>query len=268
MPGIERTFQPRFAIIIPACNEEECIGRVLDELSGTIDSERFVFVVGVNGSSDRTVEVARGRGALVVETRERGYGYGCQSAIDLVAATLPSVRAYIFFAGDGASDPRDVRKLVAAYEQGYAFVLGARTGQLSNWRVMRFSHVIANFALALWCGVLAGRFFKDLAPLRLIDRELFEAIAPREKTFGWTIEPQIGAARLGAAMCEVAASERPRLAGAQKVSGVTWWQTFSIGCRILAAGFRARGRFRRGTRVERGRARSEREFVADPQSGS
>jgi glycosyltransferase involved in cell wall biosynthesis len=265
VPSSERIFQPRFAIIIPACNEEECIGRVLDELASTIDPEKFVLAVGVNDSSDRTVAVARGRGALVAETEERGYGYGCQSAIDLVTATWPSVRAYIFFAGDGASDPRDVRKLVAAYEQGYALVLGARTGQLTNWRVMRFSHVIANFALALWCGLLAGRWFKDLAPLRLIDRELFEAIAPREKTFGWTIEPQVAAARLGAAICEVPASERPRLAGAQKVSGVTWWRTFSIGCRILRAGLRARVRFRGRPSVEPGR--SEREFVADPQSG-
>jgi glycosyltransferase involved in cell wall biosynthesis len=256
----------KFALIIPACDEEECIGRVLDELSGAIDPEKFMIVVGVNGSSDRTAEVARGRGALVAETRERGYGHGCQSAIDLVSARLPSLRAYIFFAGDGASDPRDVHRLVAAYEQGYAFVLGARTGQLSNWRVMRFSHVIANFALALWCGLLAGRWFKDLAPLRLIDRELFEAIAPREKTFGWTIEPQVGAARLGAAICEVPASERPRLAGAQKVSGVTWRRTFSIGCRILVAGFRARSRFERRTSVEFGR--SAKEFVAHPQRGS
>ena len=238
---------------------------MLDELASTLGSEEFVFVVGVNGSSDRTREVARGRGAAVAETKERGYGHGCQSAIDLVVATLPSVCAYIFFAGDGASDPRDVRKLVAAYEQGYAFVLGARTGQVSNWRVMRLSHVIANFTLALWCGLLAGRWFKDLAPLRLIDRDLFEAIAPREKTFGWTIEPQVAAVRLGAAICEVPASERPRLAGAQKVSGVTWWRTFSIGCRILAAGLRARVRFRGGASVEPGR--SEREVVAGPRSG-
>jgi glycosyltransferase involved in cell wall biosynthesis len=265
VPSTERTFQPRFAIIIPACDEEECIGRVLDELASTIDPEKFVLVVGVNGSSDRTVEVARERGALVAETKERGYGYGCQSAIDLVVATWPSVRAYIFFAGDGASDPRDVRKLIAAYEQGYALVLGARTGQLSNWRVMRFSHVVANFTLALWCGLLAGRWFKDLAPLRLIDRDLFESIAPREMTFGWTIEPQVAAVRLGAAICEVPAKERPRLAGAQKVSGVTWWRTFSIGCRILAAGLRARVRFRGSARVEL--RRSEREFVARPQSG-
>jgi glycosyltransferase involved in cell wall biosynthesis len=262
----EQTFRPQFAIIIPACDEEECIGRVVDELSAAIDPERFVIVVGVNGSSDRTAEVARGRGVLVAETGERGYGYGCQSAIDLVAATVPSLRAYIFVAGDGASDPQDVRKIVAAYEQGYAFVLGARTGTLSNWRIMKLSHVIANFALALWCGLLAGRWFKDLAPLRLIDRELFEAIAPREKTFGWTIEPQVAAARLGATICEVSARERPRLAGKQKVSGVTWRRTFAIGCRILAAGWRARARFQQRTNVEF--VRSEKEFIAHPQGGS
>src|SRR5436190_5115494 len=172
----------------------------------------------------------------------------------------------MFMAGDGATDPRDIGRLVAAYEQGYAFVLGARTGQLSNWPIMRFSHVIANFALAIWCGMLAGRWYKDLAPLRLIDRELFEAIAPHEKTFGWTIEPQIVAARLGAAICEVPACERSRLAGAQKVSGVTRRRSFLIGCRILAAGFRARSRFQRRLNVEWGRA--EKEFVAHPQGES
>src|SRR5205807_5554547 len=144
----------------------------------------------------RTAEIARARGVWVAETPRRGYGHGCQNAIDLAATAAPAVRAYIFFAGDGASDPHDVRKLVDAYEEGYTFVLGARTGQLRNWRTMHLSHVIANFAVALRCGVLAGRWFKDLAPLRLIDRRLFETIAPREMTFGWTIEPQIAAAEL------------------------------------------------------------------------
>jgi hypothetical protein len=179
---------------------------------------------------------------------------------------MPSVRAYIFFAGDGASDPRDVGELVAAFDRGYSFVLGARTGQVNNWPVMTFSHVIANFVLALWCTVLTRRWFKDLAPLRLIERELFEAIAPQEKTFGWTIEAQVAAARLGAAICEVAASERPRLAGKQKVSGVTWRRTFVIGCRILVAGFRTRLRFWGKTQVEPGR--SEKQFIAQPQGGS
>jgi glycosyltransferase involved in cell wall biosynthesis len=243
-------FEGQIAIIIPACDEEACLGPVLDELLAQIDREKFVVAVGVNGSRDRTAEIARGRGVWVAETSKRGYGYGCQSAIDFLATVGPRVRAYIFFAGDGASDPRDLRRLVDAYEQGYSFVLGVRTGQLRNWRTMHFSHVVANFAVALWCGVLAGRWFKDLAPLRLIDRALFEAIAPREMTFGWTIEPQIAAARLGATICEVPASERPRLAGTQKVSGVTWRRTFAIGCRILAAGWRGWLRFRRARALQ------------------
>jgi hypothetical protein len=108
---------------------------------------------------------------------------------------------------------------------------------------MTFPHVLANFALGSWCGLLTGRWFRDLAPLRLIERGLFEAIAPQEMTFGWTIEAQIGAALRGAKIVEVSARERRRIAGEQKVSGVTWRRTVSIGCRILSAGWRARRRF-------------------------
>jgi glycosyltransferase involved in cell wall biosynthesis len=249
-PTPKPSCQGQIAIVIPACNEEPCLGFVLDELLGVIDPEKFVVAIGVNASSDRTAEIARARGVSVAETSKRGYGHGCQSAIDLLTAIAPQVRAYIFFAGDGASDPGDLARLVEAYEQGHTFVLGARTGVFPNWRTMHLSHVVANFAVALWCGLLAGRWFKDLAPLRLIDRRLFEAIAPREMTFGWTIEPQIAAARLGASICEVPANERPRLAGMQKVSGVTWRRTFAIGCRILAAGWRARLRFRGAPGIE------------------
>jgi glycosyltransferase involved in cell wall biosynthesis len=254
-----------FAVIIPACNEEACIGLVLDELLAVLEPEQFLVAVGVNGSSDRTSLVARGRRVLVAETAARGYGHGCQAAIDLVRTVAPQVRAYIFFAGDGASDPRDVRTLVNAYAQGFTFVLGARTARVANWKTMRISHVVANFAVALWCGILAGRWFKDLAPLRLIDRRLFERIAPREMTYGWTIEPQIAAARLGATICEVEASERPRLAGEQKVSGVTWRQTFVIGCRILAAGWRARRRFAQAPSA--GLTLPDKTLVAQPQRG-
>ncbi len=253
---------PPFAVIIPVCDEEACLGPVLDELSTVLDPEKFVVAVGVNDSTDRTAEIARARGALVAETSRRGYGHGCTVAIDLVTRLVPDVRGYIFMAGDGASDPRDIVRLVGAYEQGYRFVLGARTSEPGNWRTMHVSHVIANFVVALWSGLLAGRWFTDLAPLRLIDRQLFEAIAPREMTFGWTIESQIAAARLGASICEVHASERPRLAGEQKVSGVTWGRTFNVGCQILAAGLRTRLRFRRARPNESHAAKT---LVAQPQ---
>lgn len=230
----------RLAVIIPACNEEACLAPVLEELLATIDREQFVVAVGVNNSTDRTAEIARGYPVVVAETAARGYGHGCQAAIDAVTAAFPEVTAYVFMAADGASDPADVRNLVAAHEQGYGLVLGTRTTQRRNWRAMTFPHVVANFLLGFWCRILTGRRFTDLAPLRLIERRLFEALALQEMTFGWTIEAQIRAAMLRATIYEVPAHERERLAGEQKVSGVTWRRSFTIGCRILGAGWRTR----------------------------
>lgn len=256
----------RIAIIIPACNEEVCIGPVLEELLAVIDPEKFVVAVGVNNSTDRTAEIAREYPVCVTETAARGYGYGCQEAIDAVTCIEPAVSAYVFFAGDGASDPHDLGRIAAAYEQGYGMVLGARTTRRSNWRAMSFPHVLANVSLGGWCGVLTGHWFWDLGPLRLIERSLFEALALREMTFGWTIEAQVGAAMRRANICEVPAHERARLGGEQKVSGVTWRRTFVIGCRILAAGWRARRRFRRSEQM--GSPDRPAELIAQSQPGA
>jgi len=235
---------PEFAIIIPACNEAACIGAVLDEMLSLLDPEKFVVAVGVNGSLDQTAERARRRAVLVAETERRGYGHGCRAAIELANHLFPSIRAYLFSAGDGATEPRDFFALTRAFEQGYEFVLGSRTRRLGNCWTMTLRHMFANAGLGFWAGCLGGRFFSDLGPLRLISRPLFEKIAPCEMTFGWTIEAQIAAAKLGATICEVPVRERRRLAGEQKVSGVTWRRTFMIGCEILVAGWRTARSFR------------------------
>ena len=236
---------PRIGIVIPACDEEPCIGAVLEELLGAIDRDKYAVAVGVNGSSDRTAEIARGFPVLVAETPVRGYGHGCLAAIAALRRELPSIDAYIFFAADGASDPRDIELLAAAYDRGSDFVLGARTGLRSNWSAMTLPHVFANVALGLWCALLSGRWFADLGPLRLVERRLFDAMNLRELTCGWTIEGQIAAARLGARISRVAVRERVRIAGQQKVSGVSWRRTFAIGCRILTAGWRTERRLGR-----------------------
>lgn len=249
----------RIAIIIPACNEEPCIARVLEELLALVDPDRYVVAVGVNNSSDRTAEIARRYPVIVAETRARGYGSGSQAAIEALKLASPNIAAYLFFAGDGASDPRDVPALATAYDQGYAMVLGARTTCPRNWRVMGLSHVIANLSLGAWAGLLGRRWFRDLGPLRLIDRALFETINPREMTFGWTIEAQVAAAMLDAEILEICVLERQRIAGEQKVSGVTAGRTFSIGCRILAAGWRTHERIKRENKQRVGGAPKQRE---------
>ena len=237
----------RIALILPACHEEETIGPVLDELRDKLDQRwEWIVAVGVNGSpsgTDRTAALARRHPLrpVVAETPARGYGFGCQVVIDRLEETGVVVEAFIFFAADGANDPSDLPRLLAAYERGSDFVLGGRTGfrQHGNVAVMGGFHLLANRVLGAWCGLLTRRWFHDIGPLRLIERGLFHRLCLREWTFGWTIEAQVVAAQLGAAMTEVPVSERPRLAGEQKVSKVNWRRTLSIGWQIVRAGWRA-----------------------------
>ena len=235
----------RYALILPACHEEQTIGPVLDELLATLRPlENWIVAVGVNGSApgaDATAALARAHPLqpVVAETPARGYGHGCQAAIDRVETLGLAPAAYVFFAADGANDPRDLAKLVAAHRAGFDFVLGCRTAPWwMNQRVMGWSHLLANRLLGAWCGSLAGRWFHDIGPLRLIERRLFHRLALREWTYGWTIEAQISAAFHGAAMVEVPVRERPRLAGEQKVSKVSWRRTLFIGYQIVRAGWR------------------------------
>ena len=231
---------PRYAVVIPACNEEACIGEILRELRETLDPQRFHISVGVNGSSDHTLRLAQHAGAVTAEADERGYGYGCQAAIHALTQTGVLADAYIFVAADGANDPQDIIKLTQAYEAGYSLVLGCRTTMAENRRVMGRSHVFANRLLGFWCACLTGRYFADIGPLRLIDRRLFESMHLQEWTYGWTIEAQIRAVVLRARILEVQVRERVRIAGEQKVSRVSWQHSLRIGLAILAAGWRSR----------------------------
>ena len=238
------------ALILPACHEEETIIPVLDELLRVLDpGDGWIVAVGVNGSPaglDNTAELARRHplAPIVAETVPRGYGHGCQAAIDQVEAHGLSPSAYVFFAADGANDPRDLADLLDAHRAGFDFVVGCRTApwRRENIAAMGWSHVLANRLLGAWGGLLTGRWFRDIGPLRLIERGLFHRLHLREWTFGWTIEAQVTAARLGASMVEIPVRERPRLAGEQKVSKVNWRRTLFIGGQIARAGWRTRRR--------------------------
>lgn len=235
---------PTCAIIVPACNEAAALPCMAAELHEVLPRfawrARFLVATGVNGSSDGTADVARAAGWIVGETTEFGYGHGCMAAIRALAAAGHVPDAYVFMAADGANDPRDLPRLLDAWEQGHRLVLGCRTENLRNVHsAMSATHWLANRVLGAWCGMLTGRWFRDLGPFRLIEREFFERLALRERTYGWTIEPQILAARLGERCPEVPVAERPRVAGEQKVSGVSLERTLRIGAHIFAAGWRA-----------------------------
>ncbi len=230
----------RYALIIPACNEEESLPLVLEELRAVLPEGCYEVFVGVNGSSDGTARVAEQHGAKSRQISARGYGFGCLAAVALAEESGSLFAGYLFLAADGANDPRDIAALVAAHQAGAGLVLGSRTLDPLNRRFLPLHYRWANRFFGLFCGLLTGRFFSDLGPLRLIDRSVFRALALREGTYGWTIEAQVRAALLGVKIKEVSVKERGRVAGEQKVSHVSWRRTWNVGVQILAAGVRAR----------------------------
>ncbi len=235
---------PVIAIILPARDEEAALAPVLAELLPHAARHDAVIAVGLNDCSDRSRAVAEQHGALVGETGIRGYGHGCLAGIAAVHSAGLRPAAYVFMAADGAHDPAELPRLLAPWRAGAGLVLGQRTGIPQNWTKLGFARAFSNVLLGAWAGLLCARWYSDLGPYRLIARELFETMAPAETTWGWTIEPQILAARLGARIAQVRVTERPRIAGEQKVSGVSFGHSLSVGLAIARAGLRCRFRAR------------------------
>ncbi len=64
---VQETDTPIASVVIPAHNEAAVLGRLLDALPVTIGNRPLQVIVACNGCTDGTAEVARARGATVVE---------------------------------------------------------------------------------------------------------------------------------------------------------------------------------------------------------
>jgi glycosyltransferase involved in cell wall biosynthesis len=202
------------AAIIPVWNEEAGIGGVLDDLPPGV-----IPVVVDNGSTDRTVEIARSKGATVVHEKERGYGAVCMGGIRALPEVAPRAEYVVFIDGDHADHPEELPAMLEAIVKGEAdMVLGSRvTGQREPGALPLQSR------FAIWYArKLLWRLFRirctDIGPFRVMPLWVLRRLEMSNKTWGWTVEMQAKAARLNLRMKEVPARYRKR-PGASKISG-------------------------------------------------
>jgi glycosyltransferase involved in cell wall biosynthesis len=230
----------RVDAVIPALDEEASIGAVLDAIPRP--PVRRV-VVADNGSTDRTAEIARARGALVVSEPRRGYGAACLRALASLRAEPPD--AVLFLDADLSADPTEATALLEPIAAGRAdLVIGSRAlGRAERGALtpaQRFGNWLATRLLLL----LYGARYTDLGPFRAIRWEALEALGMRDRDFGWTVEMQVKAARLKLRHEEVPVRYRKRV-GKSKISG-TVSGTVRAGIKIL--GTIARDRLLHGRR--------------------
>jgi glycosyltransferase involved in cell wall biosynthesis len=201
-------------LVIPAWNEADAIGAVLDEVpAGAVDE----VVVVVPEENDPTALVATAHGARVLVQRSAGYGAACwtgaQHAFDVGADIVA------FMDGDYADPPGALPRILAPIHAGQAeLVLGCRD-------LRRFPDALpphARLGNTLVCSllrVLLQTRFRDLPSFKAIRADTLQQLGMREMTYGWTVEMLVKAARQRLRIEQVEVEYRPRRGGQSKVTG-------------------------------------------------
>ena len=216
---------PGISVIIPAFNEEESIGYVLDDLPQEKLSE---IIVVNNACTDNTADVAKSHGARVIEETRRGYGSACLKGI----SELNDPNIVVFIDSDYSDYPEELEKLVEPIKAGQAdFVIGSRMILPDSRAVLlpqaRYGNQLATFLIRLFY----GHRFTDLGPFRAIRYNSLKEIGMIDTNFGWTVEMQVKAVKHGLRIVEIPVRYRKRI-GASKITG-TVSGTFKAGMKIL-----------------------------------
>lgn len=219
--------------VIPALDEERAIGAVVRNAPSFLAE----IIVVDNGSRDATAAIAASAGARVVAEPRRGYGRACKTGVTAAAA----FDIILFMDADGADDPADAAAIVAPVAEGRAdLVIGSRMiGRADNGALtlpQRWGNALACALISLFWGVRCT----DLGPFRAISASALQRLAMDDDAFGWTVEMQARAAKLGLRIVETPVRYRRRV-GVSKISG-TLTGVIRAGSTILYVVFRERFR--------------------------
>jgi cellulose synthase/poly-beta-1,6-N-acetylglucosamine synthase-like glycosyltransferase len=158
----------RFAVLVPAHNEEPVIGRLLASLARVCyPTELLDIWVVADNCTDATAAIARARGAIVRErhdTARRGKGHALQWLLDVMAREGRRYDAYIVLDADSEVSPDFVSAMDARLAagslvlQGYYTVMPVHGTPAERLReaalaLVHFVRPAAKLALGLSCGL-------------------------------------------------------------------------------------------------------------------
>ncbi len=211
-------------VIIPALNEEDCIGRLVSAIPRPLVGE--VIVVD-NDSTDRTAEVARAVGANVITQTLRGYGNACLAG----TRAAHGADVLVFMDGDLSDDPAELPNVVAPILNNQAdLVLGTRTDMEKG--ALTVQQIVGNHVALSLIALLLRKRLHDLPSFKAVRRETLTQLDLQERSYGWTTELLVKAVKSRARIVEVPTRYRKRGGGTSKVAG-TLRGTVGAGYSIL-----------------------------------
>ena len=229
------------SVVIPALNEADCIGWVLERIPGWVSE-----VVLVDGrSTDSTEVVARGLVTDLVVVHQPVLGKGAALRAGFAAA---SGEIIVMLDADGSTSPAELGRFVQALHGGAGFVKGSRhlpEGGSVDWTLLRRT---GNWALVRLTNLVHGCDFTDLCyGYCAFWRRDLPALQLTADGFEVETALVLGAVKAGLKIREVPSVELSRLAGVSNLNA------FRDGRRVLRTifeqrpGRRARARARAAT---------------------
>ncbi|WP_026996657.1 glycosyltransferase family 2 protein [Flectobacillus major] len=220
----------KITVIIPAYNEEQAVAKVIEAIPKNIVSQ---IIVVNNNSSDQTAEVAQKAGATVLTETQQGYGFACLKGINYVQEQNIQPDIIVFLDADYSDYPEELPLVIAPIIQNNKdLVIGSRTLGKKLKGSITPQQIFGNWLATRLIALLYGVKYTDLGPFRAIKYKKLLAMNMQDKTYGWTVEMQLKAAKQQLQTCEVPVSYKPRI-GYSKVSG-TLKGTILAGYKILS----------------------------------
>ncbi|WP_067147197.1 glycosyltransferase family 2 protein [Pseudotamlana agarivorans] len=215
-------------VIIPAYNEADSIGLVVNAIPSLVDE----IIVVSNNSTDNTEINAKKAGATVLTESNKGYGYACLKGMQYIAEQPTKPDIVVFLDGDYSDYPEELNKIVAPIiNDNIDFVVGARDKNLREKGAMTTPQIFGNWLATSLMGLFFNAKFTDLGPFRAIKYDKLLALNMEDKTYGWTVEMQLKALKHDFSYTEVPLNYRNRI-GVSKVSGTIKGAIFA-GAKIL-----------------------------------
>ena len=188
-------------ITIPAYNEERTIGRMIQEIKEVMDSTNYKYKILVvnDGSRDRTEEVAKEAGAIVVSNK-RNLGLAKTFEREMQECLRLKADVIVHTDADGQYPSEYIPEMIKKVKEGYDLVLGSRFGK------GRYSgslmNKIGNVAFAkVFSGLLRMKITDTTTGFRAFNSEV--AKLPLINRFTYTQEQLIRVGKAGRGIAEV-----------------------------------------------------------------
>lgn len=202
------------SVVIPARNEQDTIGPVLDMLNSAIaqlPKYRFETIVVVDDPADPTATIAQSKSArIVINARGHGKGAALYTGFRNAAGDV-----LVIFDSDGSHNPEDIGSFLDAIEKGAGLVIGSRVlGGSSDHDVIR---LFGNALFTVLFSILFGTTIMDtLNGYKAFVKGVVSGYKPKAGGFDVEIEIAAQAVRKGYTIVEVRTHENKRAGGRMK----------------------------------------------------